>query len=531
MTRHLARLADDTFDTVVIGGGIYGLSTAHALAERGFSVALIERNDFGGATSFNSLKTVHGGIRSLQHLAFGDTREFLRERRAIATMAPHLVRVLPFVVPTAWHPVRNRPAMHAFLLAYDAVAAGRNAGLDPAVHLPASYTVGRARAIELNPLVERSGLTGAAIWHDYQLHSPERFAIALAAEIMEAGGATANYVEARTLMRRDDRIVGVTAADTVSGQTFDIRGRVVVNAAGPWAWQLLAASRLTPRSDAGFSLALNLVVDHAPLAHAVGGVTGGRFLFLVPWRDRSILGTSHEGFHTDPDPRPGAADIETLLREGQQAFPLASLRPESIRLVHRGLLPARARGQAHGALLKRSVLYDHSADGVSGLLTVVGVRYTTARATGQAAANAAARLLGRTTSGLPPRALASARFEDLAQYRASHPGRERLIGRYGTAHSDLPGDTGKPLAPGTSVTRGEILYAVRNEMAITLADVALRRTDLAAGGHPGDEVLTAAASVMADECGWNRERVQQEVRALEAVIAQIPAPSARRPSG
>src|SRR5687767_15672106 len=106
MIRNLTRLANETFDAVVVGGGIYGLSTALALIHRGLSVALVERRDFGGATSFNSLKTVHGGIRSLQHLDLRDAREFVRERRAVATFAPHLVRVLPFVVPTAWHPVR-----------------------------------------------------------------------------------------------------------------------------------------------------------------------------------------------------------------------------------------------------------------------------------------------------------------------------------------------------------------------------------------------------------------------------------------
>src|SRR5690349_3187273 len=114
MVRHLARLADQTFDAVVIGGGVYGLSTALALIQRGLSVALIERRDFAGATSFNSLNTVHGGIRSLQRLDLADAREFVRERRAVAISAPHLLRVLPFVVPTATHPVRNRPAMAAF---------------------------------------------------------------------------------------------------------------------------------------------------------------------------------------------------------------------------------------------------------------------------------------------------------------------------------------------------------------------------------------------------------------------------------
>src|SRR5215207_4758688 len=160
MIRNRARLANDIFDAVVVGGGIYGLSTAHALTQRGLSVALIERRDFSGATSFNSLKTVHGGIRALQHGSLADTREFVRDRRAMAMLAPHLVRPMPFVVPTSRHPIRNRAAMQLFLLAYDAVASDRNAGLDPLVHLPASYTVGRREARDLNPLVDPAPLTG-----------------------------------------------------------------------------------------------------------------------------------------------------------------------------------------------------------------------------------------------------------------------------------------------------------------------------------------------------------------------------------
>lgn len=518
MQRNLARLADDTFDVIVIGGGIYGLSTAHALTRRGLSVALLECRDFGGATSFNSLKTVHGGIRALQHGAIADAREFVRERRAIATLAPHLVRVMPFVVPTSRHPVRNRTAMRLFLLAYDALARDRNDELDTAVHLPASYTVNRRRAVELNPLVDRRGLTGAAVWHDYQLHSPERFAIALLRTVTDQGAAAANYVEVRHLLRRNDRISGVHATDLLTGASFDVRGRLVINASGPWTWQLLAASGVTAETEAGFSLAMNLVVDQPPLHQAIGGVSKGRFLFLVPWRDRSILGTSHEGFIQDPGHRPTPADVDALLRDGIEAFPGARLNAAAVRLVHRGLLPARPNGAAHGALLKKSIVRDHRADGVSGLLSVVGVRYTTAGATAQQAAHLACEILGRPVQAPPLEPLAGASFAGLARYRQQHPGRERLIARYGTLFTELPNDALDPLAPGTEVTRAEILYAVRREMALTLADVALRRTDLAAGGHPGAEALRAAAIVMAVECGWDSKRISHEISAVESEL-------------
>jgi glycerol-3-phosphate dehydrogenase len=532
MIRHLARLADRTFDAVVIGGGVYGLSTALALLQRGLSVALVERRDFGGATSFNSLKTVHGGIRSLQRLDLADTREFVRERRAVATLAPHLVRVMPFIVPTALHPVRNRAAMGAFFRAYDLVASDRNTGLDPAVHLPGSYTVNRREALELNPLVDPSGVRGGAVWHDYQLHSPERFTALLARSCTDAGGELANYAEVEAALRDGSRVTGVRVRDTLTHDALNVHARIVVNTTGPWSWTLLDTFGIRRPTAGGFSLALNLVLDRPPLPRAVGGIAAGRFLFLVPWRDRSILGTSHEGFIRDPGHAPTEADVAALLRDGQTAFPGARLSSANIRLVHRGLLPARAQGNAHGALLKRSLVVDHRTDGVHGLVSVIGVRYTTARATAQLAAAQICEQLGRPASIVPPAPLAGAAFGNLDQYLRAHAGRQRLVRRYGTLHTELPpGD--EPLAPATPVTRAEVLYAVRAEMAVTLADVALRRTDLAAGGHPGDDALRAAASIMAGELGWSAERQTDEIRAVEReiMLPETPAPTVRTPSG
>ena len=136
MVRDLARLANEAFDVLVIGGGIYGLTTLRELTARGLRAALVDRGDFGAATSFNSLKTVHGGIRALQHGALPTMREFVRARRDLASIAPHLVRPLPFVVPTYRHPVRNRPMMAAFLAIYDLLALDRNDGIDARLALP-----------------------------------------------------------------------------------------------------------------------------------------------------------------------------------------------------------------------------------------------------------------------------------------------------------------------------------------------------------------------------------------------------------
>ena len=531
MVRDLARLERDSFDVVVIGGGIYGLSTAWELASGGLRVAIVERDDFGGGTSFNSLKTIHGGIRPLQHGALREMREFVREQRAIATIAPHLVRPLAFVVPTYRHPVRNRFAMGIFFRAFDRLAADRSAGVDPSRRLPPSRLVSRAECLEMNPAIDPAGVTGGAVWHDYQLHSPERYALALLHSAHRAGAAAANYTEAVGLLARDHRVGGIRLRDRLSGGEFEVAAPVVVNAAGPGAWPFLERAGQLPSSRPAprFSLAMNLVVSHAPLSNAVGGVVEGRFLFMVPWRDRSIVGTSHD--EAEPvgggAPRPSARQVEAFLREAMSAFPQARLTPAHVTLVHRGLLPA---GRSPGSLLKHSIVHDHAADDLTGLLTVVGVRYTTARATATAAAGAVGRLLERPpaasrTAMVPIEggnitALQTFERAETARSGLPRPLVGRLIASYGTtwtAVETLIRDTpalGTPLSPACPITRAEVLHAAREEMAVHLPDALLRRTSAGAGGHPGADAVAAAADVMAAECGWSPGRRSDEISAV-----------------
>lgn len=536
MVRDLARLAHDPFDVVIVGGGVYGLATAWDLTSRGLRVALLERGDFAAATSFNSLKTVHGGIRALQHGAFGEMREFVRERRAFAHMAPHLVRTLPFVVPTYRHPVRNRAAMALFFAAYDRFASDRNRGVDASRRLPRSRTIGRAECLRLNPAIDPAGVTGGAIWHDYQLHSPERFAMALLHSAARDGACAANYVDVPRILTGDSRVRGVQAIDRLTGDTFDVRGSIVVNAAGPGAWALLTRSGLGPSvPPPRFSLAMNLVLDRPPLASAVGGLVNGRYLFMVPWRDRSIVGTSHDDPGTGPTPAGAPPDrvtappdlVAAFMREAAEAFPQAGIAPDRVTLVHRGLLPA---GHGHGSLLKRSIVLDHGPERLHGLVTVVGVRYTTARATAQLAGDRVIALLGRrpVPSLTATRALHGGDIPNVAEYvRQQRAGArlrpettDRLVATYGTAWNAIAGliaadpTLGRALSSTCPVTGAEIVHAARDEMAVHLCDALLRRTNAGAGGQPDAEAVNAAASIMAAEHHWSHERMAEEIEAV-----------------
>src|SRR6266545_4658249 len=167
MTRDLSRLTGSTFDVLVVGGGVYGLTVAYDAAQRGLTVALIERDDFGSGASFNHLRTIHGGLRYLQTLDVARARESVRERRTFARIAPHAVRPTPFALPLYRSLTRGKLAMRAGFLLDCFVAAGRNRGVPAPHRLPRGRVVGRGTAIQQFPGLRRQGLTGAAVWHDY----------------------------------------------------------------------------------------------------------------------------------------------------------------------------------------------------------------------------------------------------------------------------------------------------------------------------------------------------------------------------
>jgi glycerol-3-phosphate dehydrogenase len=275
---------------------------------------------------------------------------------------------------------------------------------------------------------------------------------------------------------------------------------------------------------------MNLVVDLPPLSCAVGGLTGGRFLFMVPWRAGSIAGTSHGPAPSEGGAAPiSEANVAAFLTEVKSAFPGAGLSRDNIRLVHRGLLPAPA-GRVDGlSLIKESLVYDHAAQGLKGLLTVVGARYTTAGATAKAVAERVVGQGGRQPGKASTERLPAADMGDLDHFvrdqikstKADPALLRRLIAAYGTGFRavlhlmDERPALAAPLGPTCQVTGAEIVRAVRTEMAVTLSDALVRRTGAGAGGHPGQDAARNAAAIMADELGWSASQIVREIQDLD----------------
>jgi glycerol-3-phosphate dehydrogenase len=542
--RDLDRLREP-FDLVVIGAGIYGAAIAWDATLRGLRVALIDRGDVGGGTSFNNAKTLHGGVRSLQGLRLSELREYVHERRALLRIAPHLVRPLTFVSPALGTLTRNRLAYTAYFRAYDLLASDRNEGVDPALHLGRSRILGRDAYLACDPLSDPARVTGGVAWEDGQMVHGERVTLAFAKAAAARGAVVATYLRADTAIVDGGRVRGVRLVDVApqpvgssSGgaveRTFDVAARLIVNATGPQgdrvAAQLLGGA--VPRLVPALSLGLNIVTRSLGLDAAVGGTARGRLFFAAPWRGVTIAGTSHEPYESSADsPVVPPADVDTFLRDFNTAFPRAAVTRADIRLVHRGLLPTAAIVDGEVRLLKTSVIRDHAADGHPGLVSVVGTRYTTARHTAQLAVDRVFAVLGQPA---PPCAtdtapLAGADIGDLAGFLAdarrtsngldADTG-ERLARLYGNEHTAVRqllagGPLSEPLAATCPTLGAEVVYAMREEMAITLADAVLRRTEAGVTGHPGRPALERAAALMAFELGWPPAHVEAEIAACE----------------
>jgi len=261
MQRDLTELARKEFDLLVIGGGIYGAFVAWDAALRGLSVAMIEKGDFGHATSSNTLRVIHGGLRYLQYGNIRRMRRSIAERTAFMRIAPHLVHPLPFLIPTYGHWQEGKALLSLALSLNELIGFDRNGLADSQKHLPRGRVISREECRRLVPGVRDRGLSGGLIYYDCQMYDSERFILAVARSAAQAGASLANYVEATKFLKNGSRVRGIAAKDGLSGNIFEIRARSVVNTSGPWMDRVLRLlNGHTPSRKLVLSKAFNLLV-------------------------------------------------------------------------------------------------------------------------------------------------------------------------------------------------------------------------------------------------------------------------------
>jgi glycerol-3-phosphate dehydrogenase len=530
--RDFTRLGATQYDVVVIGGGIQGLACAYDAASRGLRVALVEAQDFGAAASFNHQKTAHGGLRSLGAGRLWHARESIRERRNLARIAPWFLRPLPFLIGTYRSVSKNRLALRAAFKLDAWMGRHRNDRVEPELHLPTPRLVSKAATLRLFAGVRPEGLTGGAQWYDYQMVEADRLTLAFAAAADKAGADLVNYAEAIECTRADGRIAGIVARDRLSGDHATIKAHLTVNAAGANAGQIMRLFGV----DRPFPLlrAMNLLTSKPASDMALGApAPDGRMLTLVPWRGRALVGTSQSSTFVQPgDTAVARAEIDAFIADANQAFPSLHLAPSDVTLVHRGVVPAVAGRDGRPELKPATEILDHRRDGAAGAMTVVGVKYTTARGVAERVGDAIATHLGRRlprsrTALAPLPGAGIADHEALAIETARGLGIElspqtirhliRLYAENAPAIIRIVHERRELLAPvGAHVDTigAEVVHAIRNEMAPRLADIVIRRTGLGSAGAPAPETVERCAAIAAAELGWDDARRLEETGSI-----------------
>ena len=495
--------ADSLWDMIVIGGGATGLGTALEAASRGYRTLLLEQGDFAQGTSSRSTKLIHGGVRYLQQGNLSLVLEALRERGLLIRNAPHLVHNLSFVVPLYdWW---EGPFYGIGLKLYDLLAG--KLGLGP------SQLLSKPETLQQIPTVEPSGLRGGVIYHDGQFDDA-RLAISLALTLADQGGTAINYLPVTGILCDKGLVTGVTARDRETGQEYRIRGRVVINAAGPFidaVRQMVdsrAAALITP------SQGVHLVLDGSFLpgksAIMVPHTDDGRVLFAIPWHGRTVVGTTDTPVPAaDLEPHPLPEEIDFLLSHTARYLTRHPKRSDVLSVFAgiRPLVRSNADDGNTASLSRDHTLLVES----SGLITIAGGKWTTYRKMGEDTVTAAAQIAGLDDR---PSVTGSLHLhgwqegvgvdEPLQVYGSDAPALGQLLAKHPAWQ--------EPLHPALPYLAGEVVWGVRYEAARTVEDILARRTralllDARAAIAAAPKVAELMAQELGQDSAWRERQV------------------------
>ena len=529
----LASLAADEVDVLVIGGGVVGAGAALDAASRGLTTVLVEARDFAAGTSSRSSKLIHGGLRYLEQLDFALVREALRERGLLLNkLAPHLVHPVSFLFPLQHH--WERPYIGAGVALYDTLGGARA--------LPMHRHLSRSRALELAPALREDAMVGAIRYFDAQVDDA-RHTMTLARTAARHGATVLTRAKVTSLLREQERVVGAVVTDRESGREYRVRARRVISATGVWTDEMNAMTGVDFPFHVRMSKGVHILVPRERLDLGTGLImkTEKSVLFVIPWREHWIIGTTDTDWSLDKDhPVASAADVRYILDHVNSLLrePLSNA---DIVGTYAGLRPLLSGASSSTAKLSR----EHAvAEPVPGLFVIAGGKYTTYRVMAADVIDAAVAGFGRgvassVTAELP--ILVAAGYHELLEdidsvaQRAglSVAAATHLVSRYGSLATELfamidrEPELGMPL-PGTEYLGAEAVYAVTHEGALHLDDILTRRTRISI--EVADRGLAAAAAVadlVAGQLDWDETTKAQELaRYRDRVHAELAANAA-----
>ncbi len=547
--RNFSAFETTAYDLIVIGGGINGAATARDAALRGLKTVLIEKDDFASATTSWSSRLIHGGLRYLEYFELKLVRESLAERELLLKSAPHLVHPLQLTIPIYAQGSRSYWEIWAGMLLYDILSFDKS--------LLNHRMLPQTMLKQLFQSLNSEGIQGAAQYFDGQVEYAERLCLEIVLSARSAGADVLNYVQVCELERGGNRITSVACQDRLSGERFTIQAHdktVVVNTSGPWVDEVCDQSTrdhqpapIGRTRRIGGTKGSHIVVDAFPGAPAaafyVEALSDNRPFFILPFLNRYLIGTTDIRVEGDLDcVKATDEEIDYLLAETNQVFPAARLSRESVRFTYAGVRPLPcAKGKKPGAVTRNHLLYDHSGEGVVNMVSLIGGKLTTHRRVGEEMVDWVYRrrqeakppcltrvqpLPGAILPSDPRIAEVATRYGD----RLSRATIDHLLGLYGSRLFNLlqlidsDPALAEPIVAHLPDIKAQVVFAVRSEMAYTVADICRRRTMLAFQANYGLDALGAIAQILETYCGWSKATCDASVAHYKTLMAETCIP-------
>jgi len=535
MERFISTHKSGSFDLIIIGGGITGASLAYEAGTRGLKVALFEKNDFGAATSSATSKLIHGGLRYLKNLELGLVRESLRERRILSNIAPNFVYPIPFMMPSYRKFKSRKWLMYVAMTLYDILSYDKGHTWDPTKSLPHFKSWSRSRTLALEHCVKPQGLTGSAVYYDCQNIFPERLTLAFLKSAETYGARLSNYAQVGSFIRKENHVKGVLVKDLTTGEEGRFTAPVTVNCAGPWADIVIkSATTGNTKHNIQRSEGIHIITRKICENHAVTVMTKqDRHIMVMPWRGHSLIGTTDKEYFGNPDDyKVSRTSIMGLLEDVNENFNGADLKYDDVLFFYGGLRPLADTDTENSYESSRKYeIFDNADEGLDGLFTVEGGKYTTSR---QLAVDVLKKMQKKFDKKFPKeishnRPLYGSNIKNmetfLSQLLTDYPDFSKTsvdyIGRnYGTeSHAvfqlarkntklaEVLNDDGEILA--------EVTYALQEEQALSLSDILFRRTGIGTLGNPGDTVIKKVAALAADHLNWDEKRRKSEIQKVQ----------------
>ena len=531
----ISQLGTEHFDILVIGGGVNGVGAALDAASRGLKVALIEAQDIAAGTSSRSSKLIHGGLRYLEQYDFKLVREALHERELmVSTLCPHLVKPVGFLFPLT-EKFKERTYVGAGLALYDALRGFQRA-------MPWHKHLSQKQINEIAPSLRHDLVTGAIKYFDAQVDDA-RHTMSVARTAARHGAIIATQVSADSLIREGKRVVGVNAVDLASGKKIAIKARATIMCAGVWSDQLHARFELTPGYNVTMSKGAHIVVPGSAIKSDAGIIvkTPISVLFLIPWGDKWIVGTTDTPYEGDrAEPCATKEDVQYILDQANRVLE-PKLRADEIIGVYAGLRPLVANNKSSTTTkLSREHTVDRPA---AGFVSIAGGKYTTYRVMAKDVVDRAVielrRLTQESVTEKLPLVGADGYFalEQQKERIAQESGLDvatvtHLLNRHGSLISEIldlikiQPQLASTLDADLPYIKAEIVYAASHEGARSVDDVISRRTRLSFeavnhGAHLADEIATLISPVLGWSAKERKESIAQYTELVEREIAAL----------